>query len=60
MAADRAGVDTGRRKVVMTNSMATKRVSWVELFYDLVFVFAVTQIADIFAENVSWRGLVEA
>ena len=44
----------------MTNSMATKRVSWVELFYDLVFVFAVTQIADIFAENVSWRGLVEA
>jgi low temperature requirement protein LtrA len=33
------------------------RVSFVELFYDLVFVFAVTQLAAYLAENLSVEGL---
>ncbi|MCU7729573.1 low temperature requirement protein A [Actinoplanes sp. KI2] len=44
----------------MTDATASKRVSWIEMFYDLVFVFAVTQIADFLADDVSWRGLLEA
>lgn len=35
-----------------------KRVSWAELFYDLVFVFAVMQVAIILAGDVSLHGLL--
>jgi low temperature requirement protein LtrA len=37
-----------------------KRVSWVELFFDLVFVFAVTGVAVLLGSDHSWAGLLRA
>jgi low temperature requirement protein LtrA len=37
-----------------------KRVTWGELFFDLVFVFAVTRVSLVVHDNHSFRGLVEA
>lgn len=37
-----------------------KRVTWLELFFDLVFVFAVTATARTLQQNHSWLGLAEA
>ena len=39
---------------------AGKRVSWVELYFDLVFVFAISQAARGIAERPTWSGLVIA
>ena len=36
------------------------RVSFLELFFDLVYVFAITQIAHLIIEEMSWLGLAEA
>ena len=36
------------------------RVTSVELFFDLVFVFAITQIAHTLLEHLTWRGAAEA
>jgi low temperature requirement protein LtrA len=33
-----------------------KRVTWAELFFDLVLVFAITQIATLLHADLSWRG----
>jgi low temperature requirement protein LtrA len=33
-----------------------QRASPLELFYDLVFVFAITQVSHLLLEDVSWRG----
>lgn len=35
----------------------SKRVSWSELYFDLVFVFAVAQSAHVIVEEPDWRGL---
>jgi low temperature requirement protein LtrA len=35
-------------------------VSYLELFFDLVYVFALTQISHLILETMSWRGLAEA
>ncbi|WP_250893792.1 low temperature requirement protein A [Croceibacterium selenioxidans] len=35
-------------------------VSYLELFFDLVFVFALTQISHLILETMSWQGLAEA
>src|SRR5688572_17973070 len=35
-------------------------VSYLELFFDLVYVFALTQISHLILANMSWRGLAEA
>lgn len=37
-----------------------KRVSWAELFFDLVFVFAVTQVSTLLEHDHSWSGLLRA
>ncbi|CAG6394600.1 low temperature requirement protein A [Streptomyces cocklensis] len=37
-----------------------KRVSWVELFYDLVLVFAITKVTHELADDVTWFGLLDA
>src|SRR3954454_12761326 len=37
-----------------------KRVSWVELFFDLVFVVAVTKVAALIASDHAWSGLLRA
>lgn len=39
---------------------ADKRVSWAELFFDLVFVFAVTQVSTLLEDDHSWAGLLRA
>ncbi len=36
------------------------RVTSVELFFDLVFVFAITQISHTLLEHLTWRGAAEA
>ncbi len=35
-------------------------VSYLELFFDLVYVFAITQISHLILEEMSWQGLAEA
>ena len=35
-------------------------VSYLELFFDLVYVFAITQISHALLVNLTWRGLAEA
>jgi low temperature requirement protein LtrA len=37
-----------------------KRVTWAELFFDLVFVFAVTQVAALLHADHSWAGVLRA
>jgi low temperature requirement protein LtrA len=39
---------------------AEKRVSWAELFFDLVFVVAVTQVSTFLEHHVSWGGALRA
>ena len=36
-----------------------RHATWLELFYDLVFVVAVSQLAHELSDNVSWRGFLE-
>ena len=36
------------------------RVTFVELFFDLVFVFAVTQISHSLLEHLTWQGVLQA
>ena len=35
------------------------RVSTLELFFDLVFVFTITQLTAVLANNLTWRGVAE-
>ncbi|MBS2553231.1 low temperature requirement protein A [Catenulispora sp. NL8] len=49
--ADDSGEDHGR------SPHAVQRVTWAELFFDLVFVFAVTQIAHAVYVGAGWAGL---
>jgi low temperature requirement protein LtrA len=37
-----------------------KRVTWVELFFDLVFVFAVTQVSSLLHADHTWTGVGRA
>lgn len=36
------------------------RASTLELFYDLVFVFAITQVTHLLIEHLTWRGALES
>ena len=45
------GSEQGRREV------EEKRVSPLELFFDLVFVFALTQVTKLMSDNPTWEGL---
>lgn len=44
----------------MTAQPAEKRVSWAELFFDLVFVFAITQVSALLLGDHSGAGLLQA
>ena len=35
------------------------RATTLELFYDLVFVFAITQVSHILLDDLSWRGAAQ-
>lgn len=37
-----------------------KRVTWIELFLDLVFVFAVTSVSELLHDDHSWAGTLQA
>ena len=37
-----------------------KKVTWLELFFDLVFVFAVTRTSELVQDDHSWPGIVRA
>jgi low temperature requirement A protein (LtrA) len=41
----------------MSEEAAGKRVSWVELYFDLIFVFAVGQMTHIMVAGPHWGGL---
>lgn len=36
----------------------SRRATWLELFYDLVFVVAVSQVAHYLSQHLSWSGLI--
>lgn len=44
----------------MTEPAAEKRVSWAELFFDLVFVYALTEVSALLGADHSWAGLLRA
>jgi low temperature requirement protein LtrA len=39
--------------------MEEREVSPLELFYDLVFVFAVSQLSEHLVDDLTWRGAAE-
>ena len=39
---------------------AAERVSTLELFFDLVFVFTITQLSTLLVHETSWRGVLQA
>ncbi|HEY7486636.1 MAG TPA: low temperature requirement protein A [Streptosporangiaceae bacterium] len=41
-------------------SVSEKRVTWVELFFDLVFVFAITQVSGLLHQDHTWAGIGRA
>ena len=48
-----------RRVVILGRvRLGEKRVEPLELFFDLVFVFAITQVTARLAEDPSWEGLL--
>jgi low temperature requirement protein LtrA len=48
------------RMVRRRNTRVDQRASTLELFYDLVFVFAITQVSHLLLEHLSWTGAGEA
>jgi low temperature requirement protein LtrA len=45
---------------VSESAVGQKRVTWAELFFDLVFVFAVTQVSELLHGDHSWAGVYKA
>ena len=39
---------------------ASQRTSTLELFYDLVFVFAITQVSHLLLEHLTWTGVLQS
>lgn len=39
---------------------ASQRASTLELFYDLVFVFAITQVSHLLLEHITWVGILQS
>ena len=52
---DEVDVDTTE-----TTETAEKRVTWAELFFDLVYVFAVTEVSSLLHEHHGWAWLLRA
>jgi low temperature requirement protein LtrA len=44
----------------VTEAPTEKRVSWAELFFDLVFVFAITEVSALLTSDHSWTGVGRA
>jgi len=50
-------VDPPRLRTIEVDE-GERRATWMELFFDLVFVVAVAQVANILSADPSWRGLL--
>ena len=51
---------TGLPRLLRTRtSHEDSKVAYVELFFDLVFVFAITQLSHSLLHHFSWTGLAE-
>lgn len=48
------------RSLMRNHQGGPARVSYLELFFDLVYVFALTQISHLILEEMSWQGLAQA
>ena len=53
------GQQTGRPSLLRDQSAGHAAVSYLELFLDLVFVFAITQLSHFLLENLTWPGAVQ-
>ena len=47
-------------RVARLRGPADQQVTFVELFFDLVFVFAITQVTKVVVEDLTWAGAGEA
>ena len=47
------------RAATETGDLAERRVTPLELFFDLVFVFALTQVTGFLADHLTWTGMVQ-
>src|ERR687895_1412565 len=47
------------RKATEGEDLPERRVTPLELFFDLVFVFALTQVTGFLADHLSWTGMLE-
>ena len=45
-----------KRPVLRGGADGHRQATWAELFFDLIFVVAVAQLATLLLENVTWRG----
>src|SRR6187402_517598 len=50
---------TREERVSDQRAESEQRVTALELFFDLVFVFAITQVTGFLADNSTWEGLVQ-
>jgi low temperature requirement protein LtrA len=51
---------SGARASLRRESGAEQRATALELFYDLVFVFAITQVSHLLLEHLDWTGVGQA
>ena len=56
-AADRPLVEPPRLR---TGERGERKTTWMELFFDLVFVFAITQVSHLLLEHLTWAGVGES
>ena len=45
--------------VTQGGDLAEQRVTPLELFFDLVFVFALTQVTGFLADHLTWTGILQ-
>src|SRR5436309_13439974 len=45
---------------MLTRAMVEERVTALELFFDLVFVFTITQLTSLLARDPGWTGVLQA
>jgi low temperature requirement protein LtrA len=56
----RGDEEPGEATLLRNHGGGPAPVSYLELFFDLVYVFALTQISHLILATMSWRGLAEA
>ena len=53
-------MESGGRASLRREAGAEQRATTLELFYDLVFVFAITQVSHLLLEHLNWTGVGQA